>query len=176
MARTTDNQDEIFDVVDEQDRVIGQATRRECHGNPALIHRAVDVVLFDRSGRMLLQKRSPTKDLYPGFWSVASAGHVHAGGNYEAAAVRELLEELGVSGVSLKPLAKRLLRNQTESEFITVFAGLYDGPLFPNPDEVVATQYFSLPELQSALATKTIQITTSSMIAVTLWQQGQLHV
>ena len=53
---------ELFEIVDENDRVIGTAPRRECHGNPALVHRAAHVLVFNRAGELLLQKRSPHKE------------------------------------------------------------------------------------------------------------------
>ena len=60
---TTDNQEEIFDVIDENNKVIGKATRKEVHAK-GLLHRAVHILIVNSKGEMLLQKRSMTKDLY----------------------------------------------------------------------------------------------------------------
>lgn len=57
--------DEIFDVVDESDRVVGQATRAEVHRR-RLLHRAVHIVVSDGRGNVVLQKRSLAKDTCPG--------------------------------------------------------------------------------------------------------------
>ena len=44
--------EELFDVLDERGRVVGRATRRACHSNPALMHQAVHVLVFDGQGRL----------------------------------------------------------------------------------------------------------------------------
>ena len=49
--------DDIFDVVDESDRVIGQAPRREVHAR-GLHHRATHILVHDAAGRVFLQRRS----------------------------------------------------------------------------------------------------------------------
>src|SRR5271170_3191443 len=87
--------EEIFDVVDERDEVVGQAPRREVHAR-GLLHRAVHVLVFASDGRVFLQKRSLTKDTFPGAWDSSASGHVDSGEDYDACAVRELREELGL--------------------------------------------------------------------------------
>jgi len=57
-AQTTDNQDEVFDVVNEADEVIGQTHRGEAHRDPRLIHRSVQILIFNHAGELLLQRRS----------------------------------------------------------------------------------------------------------------------
>lgn len=89
------NDDEIFDVVDENDVPVGKATRAEVHAKD-LIHRAVHVLVFNRNGDLWLQKRSLAKDKNPGVWDSSVSGHLDAGEDYLTAAVRELGEEVGV--------------------------------------------------------------------------------
>jgi len=86
---------EVFDVVDAADRVIGQASREEVHQR-GLYHRAVHIFWLRPDGQLGLQRRSFAKDSCPGQLSSACAGHVDAGEDYRAAAVRELGEELGI--------------------------------------------------------------------------------
>lgn len=88
--------DEIFDVVDEQDRVIGRELRREIHRR-SLRHRAIHVFWLRSDGLLCLQRRSYAKDNCPGLLSTSCAGHVDSGEGYLTAAVRELGEELGVA-------------------------------------------------------------------------------
>src|SRR6202012_5546052 len=88
--------EEIFDIVDEQDRVIGQRSRREVHAT-GLRHRAVHVLVFDDQGRIFLQKRSMSKDTHPGVWDSSASGHVDAGEDYDTCAMRELREEIGLT-------------------------------------------------------------------------------
>ncbi len=87
--------DHVIDIVDEKDGVIGAATKREAQ-EKGLRHRIVRITLEDPAGNILLQKRRDDKELYPGCWDTAAAGHVNAGEDYLAAAERELYEELGV--------------------------------------------------------------------------------
>ncbi len=93
--KTTDPQDELFNVVDEDDNVIGQETRRQCH-RKKLIHRNSVFFLFDNDWKVFVNKRSKTKDMFPSYWSLSLGGHVEAGDSYERTAVRELEEEAGI--------------------------------------------------------------------------------
>src|SRR5688572_31217226 len=86
--------EEIFDVVNERDEVIGQKPRSEIH-RLKLKHRAVHVLVFNSKGQLFLQKRSMTKDCFPGTWDSSASGHLDCGEEYDACARRELREELG---------------------------------------------------------------------------------
>ena len=88
--------DEVFDVVDELDQVIGREYRREIHRR-GLLHRAIHIFWLRTDGQLCLQRRSFAKDNCPGLLSTSCAGHVDSGEDYLTAAVRELREELGVS-------------------------------------------------------------------------------
>ncbi len=128
--------DEIFDVVDGSDRVVGQATRREVHGR-GLRHRAVHVLVFNRRGELYLQKRSMTKDTAAGLWDSSASGHLGAGEGYDAAAVRELHEELGLK---VRRPPRRWLRLsagvETGQEFVWVYRLTTARPLYPDPGEI----------------------------------------
>ncbi len=87
--------DEVFDIVDDRDCVIGQGFRGEIH-RQGLKHRAVHLFWWRPDGQMGWQRRSYAKDNCPGMISSACAGHVDAGESYLAAAYRELFEELGI--------------------------------------------------------------------------------
>src|SRR5438046_2178358 len=88
--------DEFFDVVDEKDEVIGRASRAEVHRR-GLKHRAVHVLVFNSRGQLFLQKRSQTKDTFPGAWDSSAAGHLCCGEQYDGCALRELEEEIGLA-------------------------------------------------------------------------------
>src|SRR5580765_8819639 len=87
-------------IVDENDQPTGSATKEEAWQG-GLYHRIVRVMVEDEAGNILLQKRTETKETYPGCWDNSAAGHVDAGEDYETAALRELAEELGITGYSL---------------------------------------------------------------------------
>ena len=87
--------EEIFDVVNDRDEVIGQKPRSEIH-RLKLNHRAVHVLVFNSRGEIFLQKRSMKKDCFPGAWDSSASGHLDSGESYDACAVRELREEIGL--------------------------------------------------------------------------------
>jgi isopentenyl-diphosphate delta-isomerase len=128
--------DELFDVVDAKDRVIGQAQRGEVHAK-GLWHRAVHVLVFNRAGHIFLQKRSMSKDMSPGLWDSSCAGHVDSGEDYDHAAWRELQEELGVK---LDQRPARWLRfgacEDNAWEFMWVYRVEHEGPFVLHPEEI----------------------------------------
>ena len=134
---------EMFDVVDESDRVLRAEPRDFVHVNN-LRHRAVHMLLFNSSGDLLLQKRSIWKDRNPGRWDSSAAGHVDSGETYLEAARRELGEELGIEAPRLERIGKLTPCEQTGQEFIEVFRGLHDGPFVPAPLEVETVALFPM--------------------------------
>jgi isopentenyl-diphosphate delta-isomerase type 1 len=149
MSRKT----EYFEIVDENDRVIGQATRSECHGNPALIHRVAHVLVFDRSDRLLLQKRSMNKDTQPGRWDTSVGGHLDPGESYLDAARREMREELGIEGIPLIWLYTSKIRNEFEAENVSTYLARYDGEVHFAADEIDEVRFWSAAEIDAALGT-----------------------
>ena len=143
--------EEIFDVVDRQGRVVGQATRRQCHGDPRLIHQAVHVIIFDRQGRLLMQKRSSQKDLQPDKWDISVGGHVQQGERPDEGARRELQEELGVAVAKLEPAYEYIWESAIETELIRAYVTLQEGPFRPDPAEVAEVRFWSFAEIQGQL-------------------------
>lgn len=141
-------QDEIFDVVNERDEVIGQLPRKEVH-RQGLKHRAVHVLIFNDRGELFLQKRSLKKDNHPGVWDSSASGHVDTGENYDACALREVQEELGVR---LACAPARILRiaacEETGQEFVWVYRCEHGGPFQLHPEEIESGGWFA-PEFIS---------------------------
>ena len=144
---------EFFDIVDENDQVIGQALRSECHGNPALVHRVAHVLVFDSNGRLLLQKRSMRKDIQPGRWDTSVGGHLDPGEGYHEAACREMREELGIGRIPLTWLYYSKIRNEIESENVSTYLARYDGEVRFAPDEIDEVRFWSSEEIDAALGT-----------------------
>lgn len=113
---------EVFDVVDDDDRVTGQATRSEVHAQ-GLKHRAVHVFAFTPHGELLLQKRSHLKDTCPELWDSSAAGHLDAGEDYAACVIRELEEELGLEKITAPPVkhARITACAETGWEFVELY-------------------------------------------------------
>ena len=143
---------EIFEIVDENDNIIGKAPRSECHGNPDLIHRTAHVIVLDDKERVLLQKRSMNKDIQPGKWDTAVGGHLDIGENYEQAGRREMNEEIGIpSCKELTFLFDMRIRNKIESENVKVFSILYTGPFKIQEEEVDKIKFWTKNELMSMI-------------------------
>jgi isopentenyl-diphosphate delta-isomerase type 1 len=147
----TSRDTEIFDIVDEDDRVIGQAPRSVCHGNPALIHRVAHVLVFNSRGELLLQKRSKHKDIQPGRWDTSVGGHLDPGESYLQAAIREMAEELGICGVPLTFLYHSRMRNEVESENVATYLARYDGEVMFPPAEIDEVRYWQAAEIAAAI-------------------------
>jgi isopentenyldiphosphate isomerase len=144
---------ELYDVYNEEGRSLGRATRAEVHRNPRLVHRAVHVLVRNRRGELLLQKRVATKDIEPGKWDTSVGGHVDAGEDRLAAARREMREELGIEPGELKPLYDFRYRSELETEDIRTYLIEHEGPFRPSPEEIEAVRFFSLDEIQGRLGT-----------------------
>lgn len=141
---------EVLDIVDEDDNVIGQKTRKEVHSSNDHIHRAVHVFVFNSKGEVLLQKRSMNKDKYPGYWG-DMAGHINTGDGYEDTAKRELKEELGIEA-PLEFMMKFRKRADNDQEINTVFKCVHEGPFKHNPEEIDEIRFFSAKEIEDMIA------------------------
>jgi isopentenyl-diphosphate delta-isomerase len=169
------NLDELFDVVDSDDCVLSQAPRREVHAQK-LLHRAVHVIVHDSHGRFFLQKRSLTKDTFPGCWDSSCSGHVDAGEDYLIAARRELDEEIGVGDtrLPLRPLVKLLASPATGNEFIQVFMlGPYSGTFDLNPEEITEGQWATADVLDSLINENAAQVAGALRL---LWAQHRAEI
>lgn len=165
--------EEIFDIVNERDEVIGQNTRREVHAR-GLWHRAVHVLVFNARGEVFLQKRSMLKDTAKGKWDSSASGHLDTGEAYDACAVREVREEIGLelyhrasqsaeasphpalspdgeeggrrSGEGkqgLRRLFKIDARQETGWEFCWIYRCESEGPFVLHPEEIETGAWFA---------------------------------
>ena len=92
---------ERLDIVDALGNPTGETADRETVHRKGLLHRTAHVWLLHRTPRgaveVLLQRRAPDKDSFPGCWDISSAGHIPAGAEWIPSALRELKEELGLA-------------------------------------------------------------------------------
>ena len=134
---------EIFDVVNDRDEVIDRQPRPEVH-RLGLKHRAVHVLVFNQRGEVFLQKRSMTKDTFPGAWDSSASGHLDSGEDYDACAIRELREEIGLA---VTAVPQRLFKidacSQTGQEFVWVYQLESEGPFVLHPEEIERGGWFS---------------------------------
>jgi isopentenyl-diphosphate Delta-isomerase len=163
--------EEIFDIVNERDEVVGQNTRREVHAR-GLWHRAVHVLVFNARGEVFLQKRSMRKDIAAGKWDSSASGHLDSGEDYDACAVREVREEIGLdleqknltqrrkdaklksssasfasSREAINPLLEKLFKidacKETGWEFCWIYRCESEGPFVLHPEEIETGDWFA---------------------------------
>ncbi len=135
--------DEIFDIVNERDEVVGRLPRFQVHRD-GIKHRAVHVLVFNARGELFLQKRSRKKDCFPGAWDSSASGHLDSGEEYDACAVRELREELGIT-IATPPrrLFKIAACSETGHEFAWVYRLESEGPFTLHPEEIDCGGWFA---------------------------------
>jgi isopentenyl-diphosphate delta-isomerase len=113
--------------------------------------------VFDAAGRIFLQKRSMLKDLSPGLWDSSCSGHLDAGEDYDAAAVRELGEEIGVK-LDAGVVPARWFRidacEQTGWEFVWIYRLRHDGALTLDPLEIQYGEWVQPGEITTRVASR----------------------
>jgi isopentenyl-diphosphate Delta-isomerase len=159
-------------VVDENNRFVRWAERPEIHAL-RLAHRSVQVLLLDSSDRIVLQKRDRTKLTHPGYWDMSASGHVEESDYpdpsrpdadldplYDAVAVRELEEELGVR-TALERVAAFGPEPGVHYEHFVLYRGRSDGPFRAQRGEVEQVRAFSRAEYDALLADRAERVTAS---------------
>jgi isopentenyl-diphosphate Delta-isomerase len=145
---------EILILVDDNDNQIGTDTRENCHAGKGKRHRAYTALIFhDR--KLLLQRRSAKKLLWPGAWDVSFTSHVYPGETYQQAASRRALEELNAKVGALTDVHSFVYfapqGANAENEFCRVLVGDFDGKITPNGDEMVAVRWADAAEVAADL-------------------------
>jgi isopentenyldiphosphate isomerase len=144
--------DEIIDIVDEQDRVVGQATRGEAYDR-RLRHRCSFVLVRDGAGRIFVHRRTPDKAVFPSAYDMWVGGVLAAGESYDDGAVREAREELGAPGLrEVEFLFKFLWETPEYAWWSAVYRTTWDGPVHPQAEEVAWHTFLTAGELEERLA------------------------
>ena len=138
--------DEIVAIVDKNNHVIDATTRKQMR-NLRLIHRATYVYVFNSAGLLYLQKRTPTKDLYPGYFDAAAGGVVLADESYQLSAEREAGEELGIVDTLLTHCFDFYFEDPQNRLWGAVFTCVYDGEFVHQPEEVESGLFVCVDEV-----------------------------
>ncbi|RKN23776.1 NUDIX domain-containing protein [Micromonospora musae] len=143
--------DEVLDVVDEHDRVVGQARRDEVYAN-RLRHRCAFVLARDDDGHVFVHRRTARKLVFPSLYDMFVGGVVGAGESYDEAALREAEEELGVAGLPAPvPLFKFLYETPQHSWWSYVYEVRCPSTVAPQPEEVAWHAFLTEAELERRL-------------------------
>jgi isopentenyl-diphosphate delta-isomerase len=144
-------------LVDAAGRPIGTEEKLAAHRGNGKLHLAFSVLVLDRKGNLLLQRRARTKYHFRGLWSNTCCGHPRPLEETRAAAERRLHEEFGFTTPlhalgTLVYTASDPVSGLTEHEYLHVLRGEYEGPLRPDPEEIAEWQWVSLGGVRVAIA------------------------
>jgi isopentenyldiphosphate isomerase len=137
---------EIVAIVDTQNNVVGAAPRWKMRAN-RLIHRSTYILVFNSAGALYVQKRTMTKDVFPGYYDPATGGVVLAGESYEESARRELAEEMSIRNVPLTRLFDFYFAEERTQVWGGAFSCVYDGPLSLQEEEVESVSIMTIDEI-----------------------------
>jgi isopentenyl-diphosphate Delta-isomerase len=142
-------------LVDDNDRELGTETRENCHKGKGLRHRAFVVFLL-KDGKILLQRRSMKKQLWPGYWDVSFTSHVYRGETYEQAGERRARQELNTEVKGLKRVLAftytAKFGDYSENEYCALLIGKEQASVNPNPDEVMEIKYRTPSQLAKEIS------------------------
>ena len=161
--RIVSSEAEELILVDAEDRETGYLSKAECHDGSGVLHRAFSVFLFNAAGDLLLQQRSASKRLWPGYWSNTCCSHPRRGETMSVATSRRLQDELNVQA-TLAFVYKFTYQAQfdaagAENELCHVFLGRIESDVQPNEHEIAAIRYVSPDGLLAELAEDSERIT-----------------
>jgi isopentenyldiphosphate isomerase len=171
-SRAIADSDELIDLVDDRDRVIGSVAKLRANADPALAHREV-AVLISRGRELLFQQRSFAKSVMPGVWDISCAGHLGAGEGPEHGARRELREELGLIA-ELSFAGRTLVRATNETYFAHVYCAAAPGGWRPTIDraELRAVAWADRARLQRWRAGGRCLSAVACRLAEQFWAAG----
>lgn len=160
---------EIVAIVDARNTVVGAAPRWRMRAH-RLLHRSTYILVFNPEGALYVQKRTMTKDVFPGYYDPATGGVVLAGENYEESARRELEEEMGIRQVPLTRLSDFYFADERTQVWGAAFSCVYDGPLSLQAEEVEGVSLMTIDEIFQRARTE--QFTPDGLYVVQRYREN----
>jgi isopentenyldiphosphate isomerase/intracellular septation protein A len=146
------SREEWFPIVNNEGKIIGKAPRSICHNSTSmLLHPVVHLHLFNKSGKLFLQKRAKTKDIQPGKWDTSVGGHIGLGERIEDALIRETKEELGLTNFKPQFLVSYIWESSRERELVNSFSATSEVIPVINEDEIEEGKFWSFSEIKENL-------------------------
>lgn len=147
----TDPASELVAIFDDDGHRCGVATRAEMRRRN-LLHGATATLVRRGDGMIYVHRRTTTKDIYPGAFDCWAGGVLLDGESADDGARRELVEELGVGPVPLRPLLVTRWRDESVQAVYYVYDVTWDGPIVHQADEVAWGAWWSPQTLAERLA------------------------
>lgn len=162
-------------LVDKEDNILGKDTKVNCHLGEGKLHRAFSVLLFNSSGKLLIQKRASEKITFPSIWANSCCSHplyidseVNGIDGAKTAAKRKMEQELGIEPDEIKLeqlnyMTKMVYKARADEKWVEheldyIFAIKCDLDINPNKIEIEETKYVNLEELDSLFDDKRAKI------------------
>lgn len=153
VAHPENSPNEMVEEVDATGAVTRLVTRREMRAQ-SLWHRSVFIAVLSESGQILVHRRAETKDVWPGCWDVAVGGVLQPSEEWESAALRELSEELGITGVKVELLGTGVYVDSDVKLVAACFVCRTEGPFVFADGEITEAHWVSHDELPVWLSAK----------------------
>jgi isopentenyldiphosphate isomerase len=144
------DEDELLDLVDDSDNVIGTILRAEAHAKDLYNVRAIHAFVKNSRGQLWIARRAKYKKVAPLALDASVSGHVNSGESYEQGLIRETMEEIGLD---LNKLAFKELAYLSRIEhkvycFEKVYEINFDGEPKYNRSEISEGYWLSLAEIK----------------------------
>lgn len=154
--RIVSSEAEQLILVDADDNETGFLSKADCHDGDGVLHRAFSLFLFNEDGELLLQQRSDSKRLWPGYWSNSICSHPRRGESMAVATRRRLLDELNIEA-ELEFVYKFAYQASydeagSENELCHVFLGRAPADIRPNEHEIAAVRFITPADLDREFA------------------------
>lgn len=137
--------DELVDVIDDAGNTVGVVTRAEMRRRK-LPHRCTYVLVFNARRELFIHLRTPTKDVFPGYWDICIGGVLTAGESFAAGVQREIREELGVDAVAHE-LFGFWYRGPASFAHGMVYRLDHDGPFQLQVEEIVRGEFVPVADV-----------------------------
>jgi isopentenyl-diphosphate delta-isomerase len=154
-------QKELIVLVNEQGEPTGTAEKFSSHHAATPLHLGFSCYVFDREGRFLATRRSPTKAVWPGVWTNSVCGHPSPGESFTAAIERRLSHELGMTAGGIELVVPDYTYRTppflgvVEHEFCPVFIARAESEPRPNPAEVATYRWMPWQDFVDAALSDT---------------------
>lgn len=156
--RVVSSETEELILVDNEDNETGYLSKADCHDGEGALHRAFSLFLFNEDGELLLQQRSASKRLWPGYWSNSICSHPRRGESMEIATERRLQDELNIhcelEFVYMFAYQAAFGDAGSENELCHVYLGHCPAEIHPNEHEIADTRFISVRDLDREFSDK----------------------
>lgn len=160
--------DEVVALYDEAGRVVGSAPRSRVRAEN-LRHGGTAIIVRNSLGQVYVHRRTDTKDVFPGMYDLCAGGVLLAGEDPLNGATREVAEELGVTGVPLRPVLRTSYADEHTTYEAFGYEVTYDGPIVWQPSEVASGDWVEMTDLADRLAEPSSQFVPDSRTLVGSW-------